>query len=468
MLEDIRQGRIDVVVVYKVDRLTRSLMDFARIVESFDAHSVSFVSVTQAFNTTSSMGRLTLNVLLSFAQFEREVAGERIRDKIAASRAKGMWMGGNLPLGYDLGERRLEINPAEAETVRAVFTRYTQLQSIPKLAQELREQGIMSKRWVSARGRTHGGLPISCGALSYILNNRIYTGDAVHKGKAHPGEHAAIIEPALFDSVLSILSGNRITKRARKTRAAASPLTGKIHDSDGLPMRVTFSYGSGKVMYRYYISECLTVEGRLRSSQNNRKGIRLPATSTEKTILDALAPLNVRQVSPDELLQAITKVNVTTHHILLEVDTRQLLPEDTSPALILARAQAIDPTAQLVGSTLKLSTSATLARRGKPMRSPDAAMLGSDTKAELADLVRTAHKRLAEIKAMPHDPSDHADMKAPATDWIRRRIAIGLLAPDIQKAMLAGTLPPHITAQWMVEQDWPVEWQEQRRMMGVG
>jgi site-specific DNA recombinase len=185
LLADVEHGRIDVVVVYKIDRLTRSLADFARIVERFDAQSVSFVSVTQAFNTTSSMGRLTLNVLLSFAQFEREVTGERIRDKIAASKAKGMWMGGNLPLGYDLpapGTRTLQVNEAEAVTVRQIFARYLELGSVHRLQRDLAEQAVCSKQRVTGTGKTIGGKPMNRGALFHLLRNRIYLGQIVHKG----------------------------------------------------------------------------------------------------------------------------------------------------------------------------------------------------------------------------------------------------------------------------------------------
>ena len=196
LLADVDSGKIDVIVVYKVDRLTRSLLDFSKIVERLDVRGVSFVSVTQAFNTTTSMGRLTLNVLLSFAQFEREVTGERIRDKIAASKAKGMWMGGNIPLGYDLHERCLIVNTSEAETVRHIFERYLAHGSGVELMKELKRDGIVSKRWISRSGRAKGGLPLSCGALYYLLQNRVYLGEIVHRGVRHKGEHDAIVEDA--------------------------------------------------------------------------------------------------------------------------------------------------------------------------------------------------------------------------------------------------------------------------------
>ena len=210
LLRDIDHGKIDIVVVYKVDRLTRSLSDFARIVDRFDAKGASFVSVTQSFNTTTSMGRLTLNMLLSFAQFEREVTGERIRDKIAASKAKGMWMGGNLPLGYDPSGRTLTINAPEAEQVRAIFARYLQVQSVHKLVPLLAAEGVRSKvRIVARTGLPIGGGPMNRGALFHLLSNRIYLGQIVHKGEAHPGLHPAIIDEDTFAQVQALLAQGR-------------------------------------------------------------------------------------------------------------------------------------------------------------------------------------------------------------------------------------------------------------------
>src|SRR3989440_767187 len=194
LLADIRAGRIDIVVVYKVDRLTRSLADFARLVELFDTQAVSFVSVTQQFNTTSSMGRLTLNILLSFAQFEREVTGERIRDKIAASKKKGMWMRGLPSLGYDVKDRKLIVNETEAETVRHVFRRYVELKSVRKLKEDLDAASIVSKVRTASDGSRYGGQPLSRGALYLMLQNRIYRGEIVHRGKSYPGEHEAIVD----------------------------------------------------------------------------------------------------------------------------------------------------------------------------------------------------------------------------------------------------------------------------------
>ena len=197
LLEDIKAGKVQIVVVYKVDRLTRSLADFAKIVDIFDAHNASFVSVTQQFNTTTSMGRLTLNMLLSFAQFEREIAGERIRDKIAASKKKGMWMGGNVPLGYDVKDRKLIVNEPEAATARLIFRRYAELGSVALVKAELDRLGIVSKRREGAGGRLAGGQHFSRGALYLMLQNRLYRGDIVHQGASYLGQHEAILDPEL-------------------------------------------------------------------------------------------------------------------------------------------------------------------------------------------------------------------------------------------------------------------------------
>ena len=201
LISDIESGKIDVVVVYKVDRLTRSLMDFAKIVEAFDRHGVSFVSVTQAFNTTSSMGRLTLNILLSFAQFEREVTGERIRDKIAASKAKGMWMGARPPLGYDAKDKQLIVNPEEAATVQGIFSAFLELRSLPLLVKKLRDDGMVSKIWTDKSGDTRGGKSLTYGGLAHLLKSPIYVGKIPHKEMVHPGRHEAIIDQDQFDRV---------------------------------------------------------------------------------------------------------------------------------------------------------------------------------------------------------------------------------------------------------------------------
>src|SRR6202171_5847229 len=245
LLVEIQARRVDIVVVYKVDRLTRSLADFAKIVEIFDTKGASFVSVTQQFNTTTSMGRLTLNVLLSFAQFEREVTGERIRDKIAASKKKGMWMGGVPPLGYEARDRGLVVVDSEAEIVRCIYRRYAEFGSIRSLKEGLDVQGLTSKRRTSASGRFQGGKPFSRGALYVMLQNRIYRGEIVHKELSYPGEHAPIIDQQLWDAVQARLAGNAAQRSAGGRTAQPSLFAGTLFDGDGNRMTPSHAVKKG-------------------------------------------------------------------------------------------------------------------------------------------------------------------------------------------------------------------------------
>jgi site-specific DNA recombinase len=249
-MADITAGKIDTVVVYKVDRLTRSLADFAKIVELFDSKQVSFVSVTQQFNTTTSMGRLTLNVLLSFAQFEREVTGERIRDKIAASKAKGMWMGGSIPLGYDLRDHKLHINENEAERVREVYRHYLRLGCVSALKEYLDHSPICSKQRTHGKGRLIGGGRFSRGALYHILRNHLYVGELRHDGKVYKGQHEAIIEREIWLQAQEQLTGNRQGKPRHIRSTSSSLLTGILFDEEGSRMTPTHANKAGR-RYRY-------------------------------------------------------------------------------------------------------------------------------------------------------------------------------------------------------------------------
>jgi DNA invertase Pin-like site-specific DNA recombinase len=275
LIADIEARRVDVVVVYKIDRLSRSLMDFAKLVEVFDRNNVTFVSVTQSFDTTTSMGRLTLNILLSFAQFEREVIGERIRDKFAASRKKGMWMGGFVPLGYDVKDRKLVVNEAEAATVQMIFQRFLRVGSMTKLTVALRSEGV----------RTKGGKPVDKGYLYRILNNRVYIGEAVHKGVAYPGEHSAIIERTLWDRVHEIIRESP-RKRAVRTRAQTPALLkGLIFGPTGRAMTPAHTRKGGK-LYRYYVSTDV-----LKRDADRCPIRRVPAGKIENAVIDQLRGL---------------------------------------------------------------------------------------------------------------------------------------------------------------------------------
>ncbi len=283
LLEDVKAGKINVIVVYKIDRLTRALSDFAKLVEIFDQYGVSFVSVTQSFNTTTSMGRLTLNVLLSFAQFEREVIGERIRDKIAASKKKGMWMGGNPMLGYDIKNRQLVINDNEAATVRYIFDRYLELKSIRRLKWDLDEKNIKSKSWVTCTGKQRQGKSYGYGALHHLLINPIYAGYIRHKNEMHEGSHEAIIPRDKWQQVQDILAGQACVQRGQKKQSVRSVLKGKLFDSDGIPYTPMRSNKKGK-QYHYYVSQ-----NRVQDRNHPKELIaRLPAYEIETLLLDAI------------------------------------------------------------------------------------------------------------------------------------------------------------------------------------
>jgi site-specific DNA recombinase len=283
LLGDIAAGKVDVVVVYKIDRLTRSLFDFAKIVEAFDARGVSFVSITQQFNTTTSMGRLTLNVLLSFAQFEREVAGERIRDKIAASKKKGMWMGGLPSLGYDVQNRKLVVNEEEAPTVLHIFRRYVELRSVRVLQGELDTAGIRSKRRTLADATPYGGQKLSRGALYLMLRNRIYRGEITHKGNTYPGEHPAIVDKALWDQVQAILAENRVSREAGSYAKQPSLLAGLVFDESGERLTPTHAVKKG-TRYRYYVSRSLIIG----AAKDRSNGRRIPAANLENLVITRL------------------------------------------------------------------------------------------------------------------------------------------------------------------------------------
>jgi site-specific DNA recombinase len=277
LIQDIEAGLVDVIVVYKIDRLSRSLMDFAKLVEVFDRHAVTFVSVTQAFNTTTSMGRLTLNILLSFAQFEREVIGERIRDKFAASRKRGMWMGGFVPMGYDVAARKLVINEAEAATVRHMFTRFVELGSATTLTRELVANGVLNKR----------GKPVDKGFLYKLFRNRVYIGEAVHKGTSYPGEHTGIIDLPLWEQVQAIIKQSPRQRAANTRTETPALLKGLIFTDRGIAMTPTATK-KGSRLYRYYTSMDAI---RNRAHEGADAFVRLNAGMVENAVLQHIRTL---------------------------------------------------------------------------------------------------------------------------------------------------------------------------------
>ena len=305
LLADIEAGRVDIVVVYKIDRLSRSLMDFAKLVGVFEAHGVTFVSITQQFNTTTPMGRLTLNILLSFAQFEREVTAERIRDKIAASRRKGMWMGGNPPLGYDVKDRKLVVNAEEAAVVRMMFERFTAVGSATQLARTLRAEGVVTKR----------GKPIDKGTLYRLINNRVYIGEAVHKGNAYPGEHEGIVPRVLWDKVHAVLKESPRACANRTRAQTPALLKGLVFGADGRAMTPTHTRKRGR-LYRYYAAAGL-------AKSETPVGVvrRVPAAEIEAAVVHELREL----LRAPEVVVATWRAARERDGAITEVEVREAL-----------------------------------------------------------------------------------------------------------------------------------------------
>jgi DNA invertase Pin-like site-specific DNA recombinase len=304
LLEDVRSGMVDIIVVYKIDRLSRSLADFAKLVEIFDEHKVTFVSVTQAFNTTTSMGRLTLNILLSFAQFERELAGERVRDKIAASRQRGIWMGGMPPLGYDVADRKLIPNPEEAKIVREMFTRFAAMPSMATLVRDMRAKGVTSKSWTTAKGIERQGKLITKGYVYKVFKNPVYIGMAAYKGQQYPGEHSAIIDQEVWDTVQELLkAGDKHVKGGAGMRETKAPsmLRGLIFSPEGRAFTPGWT-SKGPKQYRYYINT-----DAIKLGKDACEVCRVPAGEIEGVVVQ-----QIRGVlrSPEILSQAVHEVSI--------------------------------------------------------------------------------------------------------------------------------------------------------------
>jgi DNA invertase Pin-like site-specific DNA recombinase len=459
LLADIEAGRIDIIIVYKIDRLTRSLADFARMVEIFDRHGVSFVSVTQAFNTTTSMGRLTLNVLLSFAQFEREVTGERIRDKIAASKAKGMWMGGTLPLGYDKpanGTRALVVNEAEAALLRRIFALYLDLGSVHALEHRLQREGVVSKRHVSSTGRMTGGQPFSRGALFHLLRNRLYLGEIRHGEIHHPGLHPAIVGAELFDAVQKQLDGNARKRKSARESVARSALTGRIFDADGHLMSQTFAYGKGGKFYRYYVSAPLQQGGRRDAKDTSPRRVSGPAL--EDALVAALRRLVPEEAGKDaDPLARIRRIEVLRDGVELALPAALLRKLEARLATgEEAAVDPADPALLRLKLPLRLST-----QKG---RTDVVATASRSRKADpvLVAALRSAHQMLT------RDTRGRSTLDAaPDTSHRRRLIRLAFLAPDLQRAILAGEQPERLTLARLLDGDLPLSWAGQRRMFAA-
>ena len=492
LLEEVRAGRVDVIVVYKVDRLTRALADFAKIVEILDARRASFVSVTQAFNTTTSMGRLTLNVLLSFAQFEREVTGERIRDKIAASKRKGMWMGGQPPLGYDVRDRRLVVNEGEAATVRRIFRRYRDLRSVRQLKLELDGEGVVSKARRFADGSPYGAQPFSRGALYAMLQNRLYGGEVTHKGASYPGEQPAIVDAGLWTEVQEILGGNRVDRDVHPDRDR-SLLTGLVYDPAGERLTPTHATKRG-TRYRYYVSRSI-----LDGSARDGEGRRIPAASLEglvrarlgKLLVDPsviLAALNLDAARHRRLLAfatalaagwtdadgatlcsfiraALTRVGVYPDRIELTVSPRGIVDHLEGDD---RDGRSEQPTPDADAPDITLTIPARLKRVGVEFRFILDGDEGRVADPALTRLLIQAHGiRDRAIADSTWTIEDLARQEGVGTSYAARLIRLAFLAPDIVEHILAGRQPPELTARTLMSDTrLPLGWAEQRKALG--
>ena len=469
LMTEVAARRVDVIVVYKVDRLTRSLADFARIVDVLDKTGASFVSVTQAFNTTTSMGRLTLNVLLSFAQFEREVTGERIRDKVAASKQKGMWMGGPIPLGYDLHEHKLTPNEVDAATVRYIFERYAALGSMGLLEEELADAGVRTKARIYKDGRHVGGIPFTIGPLAHLLNNPIYVGEVRHKGQRYAGQHEAIIDRGLWDQVHEILARNRVDRRIGGKGTAPSLLTGMVCDGGGRIMSPTYAI-KGTRRYRYYVS---------RGRAGDRSRLRVPAGELERCVIDRLV---------DWLGRFADEVGTGTAYEQQErlADARLQARELAASTMPEQRAWLMDRNARvtLTAATLRIEldhstnphsvpqpvtieTETALVDRGSDVRLVIAAD-GSHGRSREPDpvLVKLIVQAFAARDAMIDGATNQ--LTSDYSPLHRSRLArLSYLAPDIVTAIIEGRQPQSLNGRRLLRAaSLPVDWTAQRQMLG--
>jgi site-specific DNA recombinase len=460
LLGDIRARKIDVVVVYKVDRLTRSLADFAKLVELFEAHGVSFVSVTQQFNTTTSMGRLTLNVLLSFAQFEREIAGERIRDKFAASRRKGMWMGGTIPLGYDVRDRKLIVNNAEAETVRLIFQRYLALGCVSRLRVELDRKGVRSKQRILTSGQMLGGCSFGRGALYHLLRNRIYRGEVVHKGIAYPGEHEAIVNEELWNAVQARLSGNLTGRRQARFESGAL-LAGLIFDDRGNRMSPSYAVRR-RNRYRYYISQA-----QLRGGEAGSRP-RIGADDVERIVVEELCrrqprdsqitdmPSGVWSAKTRELVRSMVD-RIVIHHDGVEITLKvkemdsAIDGDNQSKSLKTLRLSLPPPRPRERKEILVPGTSGTQPRR------IDQALILALARA------RSWMRRLQQGEFV--DTAEIAQRFGLSDAHVRRLLRFAYLAPDIVETIIDGRQPRALTVKLLLR-GIPLDWADQRTAFG--
>jgi site-specific DNA recombinase len=484
LLSDISEGKVDAVVVYKVDRLTRSLADFAKLVELFEEKKVSFISVTQQFNTTTSMGRLTLNVLLSFAQFEREVIGERIRDKIAASKAKGLWMGGPVPIGYDVVDKKLVVNEEEAETLRMIYRAYLKLGTVWDLKLFLDREGHRSKLRQDAKGNSSGGKPFSRGQLYRLLSNPLYRGKIAHRGELYDGEHEALMDKALWDAVQDQLSTNRQGEKRRRARHP-SLLAGLLFAADGT--RLIASHATkGCRRYRYYVS------GTPRAEDADKQPQRYSAPEVEKLVLHSLQswlsdPLRVAgalggyDLRPDDVKRLLQRLDETSaaladpkqsYSLVRALISSITLSEEALELSI--KAAALSETLQLPepsSTTLDLTFACSLRRRGQSLKlqidgGANTTSLDTNTR-QLIEAISKAHHWWEEISTgQVASLRQLAERENINVSHASRLIRLAFLSPHLVRQILKGDQAPHISVEYLTRRiDLPHDWAEQERLL---
>ena len=489
LLADVAAKKVDTIVVYKVDRLTRSLTDFSRIVEAFDKQGVSFVSVTQQFNTTTSMGRLTLNVLLSFAQFEREVTGERIRDKIAASKRKGMWMGGVVPLGYTLADRQLIVEPNEAETVKQIYALYLKLGCVSKLQDHLEQTGIRSKKRISKTGTKRGDVVFSRGALYCMLQNQIYLGKITHKDAVYQGSHTPIVDQATFDRVQAQFADNLQAPRTRPRHKERSILTGLLFDPDGNRFIPSHANKKGK-RYRYYVSQTVVKPGK----PGGDGPMRIPADDIEQLVLDQLTyllhspkrlaemlghgkPLDSAQLRLlMQSLETMERDTFTTAHRFLTSSVTRIVMRPGQVDLLMSRESirhlllGLEDTPVLLeqADDIRLEVSANVARCGGEVRILLPADSGDGAGCQIPSLTRAlvrAHEWVDRMLC-----GDALDQRSIAKEnglderYVSRILPLAFLAPDITEAILNGTQSAHLSL-ISIPGNVSFDWDEQRNFL---
>ncbi|WP_413855533.1 recombinase family protein [Albidovulum sp.] len=475
LLTDVDEGRVDQIVVYKIDRLTRSLADFAKIVARLDAAGASFVSVTQSFNTATSMGRLTLNMLLSFAQFEREITAERIRDKIAASKRKGLWMGGNVPLGYRAQGRTLAIDEAEAGVIRQIYALYRAEGSILTVRERMADLGLRTRVRTAPDGRVSGGGPFGRAHLHHILTNPVYAGRIRHRTVVHDGQHPAIISPEEWDAVQRMLAEGAARPRGRAPAAFASPLAGRIFDETGDRLTPSHSRKNGRRL-RYYISSRLVND----RSGNHPDAWRLPAPELEQGVIGRLrawltapgqASRFVRDPRADEMQTVATRIDA----LVADLDGRhaavllralvaavRIAPgrmEITVAAEALAGRLQVAPD-RLDADHLVLAAPFRIRRRGVETR----VLLGDRPAEPDRVLIRNLMKARDWFAALTRGESytEIAAREGVATQRIQQLLPLAFLAPEIVQRIAEGRQPVGLTTEWLITTDLPVRWHDQR------